>query len=56
MKTFRKRIYFFCLLIGLSIFLGLLAFTKKQVISNRPNIIIIMADDMGCSDIGCYGS
>jgi hypothetical protein len=22
---------------------------------SRPNILIIMADDMGWSDIGCYG-
>jgi len=28
----------------------------KEKIENKPNIIIIMADDMGYSDLGCFGS
>ena len=27
--------------------------TSRQ---KRPNILLIMADDMGFSDLGCYGS
>ncbi|MDP7051328.1 MAG: sulfatase-like hydrolase/transferase, partial [Verrucomicrobiota bacterium] len=30
------------------------AFTAIAV-PNKPNIVLIMADDMGFSDIGCYG-
>ena len=40
--------------------LFLFLFTLGQVLSvqavKQPNIVIIMADDMGFSDIGCYGS
>ena len=28
---------------------------SKQVSTTKPNIILIMVDDMGFSDIGCYG-
>ena len=32
------------------------AFAEKKIIPVKPDIILIMADDMGYSDIGCYGS
>jgi arylsulfatase A-like enzyme len=29
---------------------------SKPISGSRPNIVVIMVDDMGFSDIGCYGS
>lgn len=30
--------------------------TVKQVAANRPNVIVILADDLAWGDLGCYGS
>ena len=37
----------------LPIFLGLVATTA--VAAPKPNVLLIMADDLGYSDLGCYG-
>ena len=39
---------------SLPVILGL-ALVSTAWAAKRPNIIIAMADDMGWSDIGCYG-
>ena len=36
------------------IIIGIVAHCRAETVA-RPNIILIMCDDMGFSDIGCYG-
>ena len=52
-KTYFATFYImkFQILFYLSLFVSLSLFGQS-----RPNVIIVMADDMGWSDIGCYGS
>lgn len=37
-------------------YLAVLATCHTEAAAKRPNIILILADDMGFSDLGCYGS
>jgi len=52
-KKFEMRRYWSFILSTLA---ALIAFPALLQAAERPNIIVILSDDMGFTDIGCYGS
>ena len=46
----------FCVGLALSGCTGPHEAGQTRGVSKRPNIVLIMSDDMGFSDLGCYGS
>ena len=40
----------------LSVFVLLVCHSCAFAADKRPNVVLIMADDLGFSDLGCYGS
>ena len=58
MKTFNQIALFFIVLLGWSCATSSSenATTEDNVISDKPNIVVIVSDDHGSRDAGCYGN
>lgn len=54
-REIRTTMYRKLLLLGAASLLTLSGFRKNSTEAKRPNIIVILADDLGFSDLGCYG-
>ena len=49
------KVGFSLLIAGLPIFLGVAHRGTGQTVAERPNVLLIVVDDMGYSDTGAYG-
>ncbi|MDP6385252.1 MAG: sulfatase-like hydrolase/transferase, partial [Planctomycetota bacterium] len=43
------------LLLGLSLFASCQSLTSEAANQRPPNIVFVVADDLGYGDLGCYG-
>ena len=49
-----KLVYYVILLA--SVLTGYVCASTRDPVNRRPNIVLIMGDDLGFSDLGCFGS